>query len=104
MIVRYRAVSPTGSLRKGKVRQESRHGARSHCRARESPKTVADGGIVASDFPVEDPEIESYRAPQERMPRAGQGFSPSISPSRLFSRHLRTSISIVGGGVTVSAA
>ncbi len=76
MIVRYRAVSPTGSLRKGKVRQESRHGARSHCRARESPKTVADGGIVASDFPIEEPEIESYRVPQVRLLGASQGFFP----------------------------
>jgi len=42
---------PTGSCRKEEVRQESKHGARNRCRAREIIKIVADGGIVSSDPP-----------------------------------------------------
>ena len=63
--------------------QESRHGAHSRCRARESLKIVADSGIVPSDPPAEEPEIESYRSPQGRLPGAGHGFLPTISPSCL---------------------
>ena len=40
-------------------------------KGRESLKTVADSGIVASDPPAEEPEIESYRSPQGRVLRAG---------------------------------
>ncbi len=42
---------PTGSYRKGQVRQEYRHKARSRFCVRESLKTVADGDIVSSDPP-----------------------------------------------------
>ncbi len=54
------------------VTQEYIYGAPSHCHTRESTKSEADSGIVATELPAEDYEIERYRSSQGRVPEAGQ--------------------------------
>ncbi len=71
---------PTGRHRRGQVRQEYRHKARSRCCVRESMKTVADGGIVSSDPPAEDRDDFRRLRPQGRLRRALGVFSLAVSP------------------------
>jgi hypothetical protein len=62
-----------------KVKQEYMYGAPSRCHAGESTQPEADGGIVTTELPEADSEIERHRSPQGRLPRAEQGFSPRFS-------------------------
>ena len=64
---------PTGNYRKGQVRQESRHEARSRCRVRESMNTVADDGILSSDPPQKIETISFRRLRPQGRPRGAEG-------------------------------
>ena len=71
------AKAPTrsdGEPSERKLRRENRHEARSRCRARESPKTEANGNIVVLDLPGEEPEIESYHVPIRAYQELDMGF------------------------------